>query len=174
MTKKDVAQIIDVYISYYVATTTILFSFVNDPHLVDLLNRKGMDRGSMTRFGKRDDTYTKNYDVYGAIENVRNNKQYNLEMLGGLLMTIISVIGDKLKQNDYFEKTSELEFFRHIRNAISHGNQFYFKHNEPKRQAMFKNFEITASLQGKNCLFEFMSTGDVIELLEYTKNYLLK
>lgn len=87
-------------------------------------------------------------------------------------MTIISWVGDELSNNGYFDKTPELEFFRHLRNGISHGNKFSFKNDEPTRLAKFKGFEITKVIQGKTVLFEFISTGDLFDLFDHIKTHL--
>ena len=87
-------------------------------------------------------------------------------------MTMTSWIGHELKSKQYFDKTPELEFFRHLRNGLSHGNKFYFREGEPKRPARFKTFEITRCLQGQEVAFSFINTGDFFDLFDYLKAHL--
>ena len=89
-------------------------------------------------------------------------------------MTGISWIGHELSLRSYFDKSPELEFFRHLRNGISHGNRFHFKSGEPKRPARFRAFNMTPALHGQAVLFEYMSTGDVFDLLDHVKAHLRK
>ena len=63
------------------------------------------------------------------------------------------------------------EFFRHIRNAISHGNRFTFSRNEPSRPAAFKNKTIDHNLNGyENVLFTFIGIGDTLDLLDHLRD----
>ena len=85
---------------------------------------------------------------------------------------MLSWVGDALSENKYFDKMPELEFFRHLRNGISHSNKFNLvQYGEPKRPAKFKNFEITPALENQPVLFEFISTGDLFDLFDYIKTH---
>jgi hypothetical protein len=86
--------------------------------------------------------------------------------MGGLIATAVLWIEDELKANVYFDKTPELEFFRHTRNGLSHGNRFHFMSGQPSRPATFGQFTLDASLQGHNILFEYLSSGDVFDLFD--------
>ena len=49
-------------------------------------------------------------------------KVFDKVWLVGALLTV----GDKLRDNDYFENEPEVEIIRHLRNGIAHGNKFTF------------------------------------------------
>ena len=65
------------------------------------------------------------------------------------------------------EKHPELEFFRHIRNAASHGGVFNFKQNEPnpKRAAVWRGRSIALQLQGKPLWDASLQPGDTLVFL---------
>lgn len=107
----------------YVAASTGLV-LLNDPDLPELLLARGYDAGSTIRLGRKDNTYYEGLDPYSAIEASRGNPGFNLDFLGDLITTMVSWVGDELASNGYFDKTPELEFFRHVRNGLSHGIRF--------------------------------------------------
>jgi hypothetical protein len=78
------------------------------------------------------------------------------------------------------------QFFRHIRNAAAHNGKFHFvkktldlQTGTLLKQAKWKNFEVTASLQGtplivenKNDLVGYFDQGDLVEfLLDFENHY---
>jgi len=61
-------------------------------------------------------------------------------------------------QND---QSPEFEVFRHLRNAASHGNSFYFKKDEPRRSASWGTLVIDDKLKGRfNPLFGVECIGN--------------
>jgi hypothetical protein len=170
-TLREVADLLDRLQATYVATSTAII-LLNDDQILQLLTAKGFDIGTTIRLGRRDNTYYEGIRLWDSIQLVRNNPGFNLDFLGSQLMVILSWIGDKLSENGYFDKSPELEFVRHVRNGIAHGNRFNFLHGEPRRPARFRDSEITPALEGTPVLFEFLSTGDVFDLLDYIKEHL--
>lgn len=59
----------------------------------------------------------------------------------------------------------ELEFFRHVRHAASHGGAWTFESGEPKRAAKWRGREITSQLQGKPIWDAKLKPGDLLVLL---------
>lgn len=61
----------------------------------------------------------------------------------------------------------ELEFFRHLRNAASHGGVWTFRQNEPtpNRRAEWRGREITPQLQGRPIWDANIKEGDVLIML---------
>jgi hypothetical protein len=112
-------------------------------------------------------------------------EQDRLWMTGALL-----TLGDELSRVGYFDQAPDLEFLRHLRNGIGHGNRFHFLNGEPKRPAHFTGaaggdgatstvhpattFEITHSLEGQPVLFDFMGPGDLCDLLLFVANRLIR
>lgn len=170
---KEIAEVIDRLRAYYVGASVGLV-LLNDDDVLRVIESKGYDLGSRTRLGRRDGTYHDNLpDLWTAIREVRGSPGFNLDFLAGLLMVAVSWVGDDLRRNGYFDKTPELEFFRHLRNAVSHGNRWHFTGGEPKRPAVFGSFTLSAALhEQEGVLFDFMSTGDVADLLEHTAAHL--
>jgi hypothetical protein len=115
------------------------------------------------------------YDFRGygpLVAELRSNPQFNLDYPGLMLQAMVLQIGDALAKNNYFEKTPELEFYRHIRNALGHGNRFFFKGGEPKRAATFGTRTLTPDLHGQQVFFNYMAPGDILEIWDHISGYL--
>jgi hypothetical protein len=92
-------------------------------------------------------------------------------------------LGDALSAQQYVDHGPDLEFVRHLRNGVAHGNRFTFRHDEPRRPASFRGpgapttrygkvgeasfFEITPDLEGSPVLFDYIGAGDVIDLFDF-------
>jgi len=171
-TAEEIADLIDRLQTTYAAAATALL-LLNDDDVLHLLRTKGYDRGTMIRLGRQDNTFYEGINLWDAINLVRQDHRHNLDFVGSYFMTILLFVGDKLRQNEYFDKTPELEFLRHLRNGVSHGNTFRLRdYGEPRRPATFKGFEITQELEGQSVLFEFIGTGDLFDLFDHIKAHL--
>jgi hypothetical protein len=69
-------------------------------------------------------------------------------------------------------QSPEFEFFRHVRNAVSHGNTFFFKPHEPARAASWRGVKIDHGargpanpLHGTDCVGGLFAPADAILLL---------
>lgn len=104
---------------------------------------------------------------YKLVQNGHLNQAMYFASLSCMLMnTAYETVKDK---ND---QTPEFEFFRHIRNASSHGNRFFFTDYEPKRPAIWRRITIDDSVKGKTnplfgkvCFFDFFAVPDALLLL---------
>ncbi len=63
------------------------------------------------------------------------------------------------------QKHPELEFFRHLRNAASHGGVWTFRGDEPSRPAEWRGRKLTKSLEGKRLFDADLKPGDLLVLL---------
>lgn len=124
------------------------------------------------RLGRRDNTYYEGIDVWESLDAIQNDPDFNLDYLGNVFTVGLMWIGNACKRGKYFDQTPELEFLRHLRNGIAHGNRFDLRSPEPRRPARFKEFEITRALNGQAVLFEFISTGDIFDLLDNLESHL--
>jgi hypothetical protein len=140
-----------------------------DEILTDVL---GLDRGSTLRLGRRDGTYYEGLDVWRSVDGVQDDPDFNLNSLRVWFMVALSAIGQSAAENAYFDRSPELEFLRHLRNGVSHGNRFNLHPGQPSRTASFKSFVIDASLNGSPVLFEFISTGDLMDLFDHLEGHL--
>jgi hypothetical protein len=117
------------------------------------------------------------FDTQDALISAVADKAIAAELPRVWLAGSLLAVGDALKAHDYFGHAAEFELVRHLRNGIAHGNRFdirdrdklkkYPAHN---RDAFFRSpnntiFEITPALNGQPVLFDFMSAGDVLDLL---------
>ncbi len=71
------------------------------------------------------------------------------------------------------DQSPEFEIFRHLRNAASHGNSFYFKKDEPRRPASWGSLVIDDKLKGRfnplfgvECIGATLSPADALALLQ--------
>lgn len=167
----DIAVLIDSLQATYAATSTML-AVTNDDDFLNFFETKGFGHGSTIHLRRKDDTCYKGIDVWKSVHAVQKNPQFNLDYLRAHLGTMISWIGHNLKENKYFDEHPLLEFFKHIRNGISHGNTFTFLGKEPAKPARFRGFEITKSLNGQCVLFDYIEAGDVMDLLDEVKVHL--
>jgi hypothetical protein len=171
MDAKEIADLIDNLQATYAAISTSLL-LLNFEESLQLLEAKGFDPDSTVNLGRRDNTKYTGIKLWDSIRLVRRNPNFNLNYLGYIFMTDLSWVGHELSKNHYFDKTPELEFFRHLRNGISHGNTFNLLNGEPRHPAKFNTFEITQVLHGQPVLFEFISTGDLFDLFDNIKSHL--
>jgi hypothetical protein len=65
------------------------------------------------------------------------------------------------------------QFFRHVRNAASHGNRWHFSKNEPSKPAQWNGITIDRTkqgaqnpLQGKPCFYGELQPADLLYLLQ--------
>jgi len=79
------------------------------------------------------------------------------------------------------DQSPEFEFFRHLRNAASHGNSFYFKKDEPRRPASWGKLVIDDKLKGRfnplfgaECVGDTISPADALALLQNIERRLPK
>lgn len=139
---------------------------VNHPDYGSLLQRLRLNTGSTISFGRKGGAEYTALDLHASVARIRGNPQFNLDYIGAFLMATVSLVADRLAINSYFNKTPELEFLRHVRNAISHGNKFHFLRGEPRRPACFEAFALSTDLEGSVLFWDFMMPGDVLALFD--------
>jgi len=73
----------------------------------------------------------------------------------------------------YNDQSPAFEVFRHLRNAASHGNNFFFKKDEPRLPASWGAFVIDEKLKGRfnplfgvECIGDTFSPADALALLQ--------
>jgi hypothetical protein len=123
-------------------------------------------------FGRSDGTMYRVSNYGPLVHQLRANPQFNLEYIGLLLQTVFVNLGDELARNQYFDKSPELEFFRHVRNALGHGNRFNFVGKEPSRPATFNGRTLSNALDGQTLFFDYMGPGDALDLLDQIEAHL--
>jgi len=71
------------------------------------------------------------------------------------------------------DQSPAFEVFRHVRNAASHGNNFFFKKDEPRLPATWGTFVIDDKLKGRfnplfgvECIGDTFSPADALALLQ--------
>jgi hypothetical protein len=67
----------------------------------------------------------------------------------------------------YNDQSPVFEVFRHVRNAAAHGNNFFFKKDEPRLPASWGTFVMDPNLKGRfNPLFGVECIGDTFSLAD--------
>lgn len=113
---------------------------------------------------------------YRARVNISKLRQYSKEHFDKSWFSIsltISLINRSWYMVEKFQDYSpEFEFFRHLRNAASHGNRFKFNKIEPSRPASWRGITIDHNLKGssnplqnKMCITNKIASADIILLL---------
>lgn len=102
--------------------------------------------------------------------------------LAGALLTL----GDCLAIHHYFDRSPILEFVRHLRNGIAHGNRFRIDNpksliNYPAhtKDALIKGdsghtFEILPNLNGQEVLFNYLAPANVLDAILSVGLYLIR
>jgi len=116
---------------------------------------------------------------------VRNDPFVQDQFARVYLAGAIITLGDALSRHRYFNHQPELELLYHVRNGVAHGNRFNIDARGEARLARFPAhnkvaiarvphsppFEITPALRGTPVLFDFMESGDVVNLLNSVGSY---
>jgi len=168
---EDIADLISEMRAAY-AALSILPVLINQPDFSDYLLAHGLDEGTTIRLGRKDGSYYEGLDLHDSLRSAAGHAPFNRMQLGMIFFLIFSIVGDRLKDENYFDKDPLLEFFRHVRNAVSHGNAFNFVGKEPTRPAVFRGFTLSKADQGATMFFEYMLTGDAMDLLDDTEEHL--
>jgi hypothetical protein len=129
------------------------------------------------------------FDLSHAVTNESRKESYRATHDRLWLSSAIMTLGDELTRSS-LDRTPDLEFVRHLRNGIGHGNRFHFRKNEPRLPAHFtgaegstegdptphaaSTFEIVKSLEGEMVLFDFLGPGDVLDLLMHVSHRLIQ
>jgi hypothetical protein len=121
---------------------------------------------------KSDGDYYVVEDIDQAILPLLSRPTNNLDALVLPLIAAIIVIGDLVKNLGLDERTPLIEFVRHIRNGLGHGNKFTFEGKKTLREARFQSFVITRDLEGEKVLFGYLGPGDIFQMLDDLAQYL--
>lgn len=168
---EDIADLINELRAAYV-TLSLMPALINQPDFMKYLEAHGFDRGSTARLGRLDGSYYEGLDIHDSLESAIGHAPFNRLQLGMVFFLIFSVVGDRLSAEGYFDRAPLLEFFRHVRNAVSHGNAFNFLGKEPVRPATFRSFSLSKADHGRTLFFEYMLPGDAMDLLDDTGKHL--
>ena len=168
MTKQEVIREIERIEANFVITS-ISLGYLHNPEIRAIANG-WLDPGSTVKFGRKRESSYKSYDVFSVYEMFYEKKENNIDYMVYPLLAMISYVHDLIKNNGLLNQTPEFEFFRHIRNGVSHGNRFNLRNNEPRRTATFLNFSIDSSLNGTHVVHGYMKTGDILDLIQYIKD----
>ena len=92
-------------------------------------------------------------------------------VLNALCRMLINTAYESVKER-FKDQRPIFEYFRHVRNAASHGGTFTFWSDEPTKPAEWRGSRIDHKqtgranpLFGTSCFFDFLEIGDVLLLL---------
>jgi hypothetical protein len=123
------------------------------------------------------------YDFRHYLDYARTNPHMADDLERVWIIGALIAVGDALDKRGYLNRVPLLELVRHLRNGIAHGNAFNIKNPDQlakfpahNREALVKSaaFEITAQLNGKIVLFDFMVPADILDLLMSVETYLTR
>lgn len=156
-----------------VGSDLLLYFLNHDGHFRELERQLFPIEDHSLELARHDGTMYSVKKYAPLVKQLRGNSSFNLEYLGIVIQALLMNIGDELARNRYFTKSPELEFFRHLRNALGHGNRFHFKADEPVRQACLRGRNLSASMHGERAFFQYMQPGDVFDLLDDIESQLV-
>jgi hypothetical protein len=127
-------------------------------------------------------------DVLHYLDDARANPPVVDELPRVWLVGSLLTVGDALSEHHYFDHAPVVELIYHLRNGISHGNQFHFNkagrdrlgryptHNRSAQVRSQKQteFKITEALHGQTVLFDFMGPGDVLDVVASASWHLMR
>jgi hypothetical protein len=156
----------------FIGSNLFLYMLNHDGHYAELRQNLFPISDNSVGFARQDGTMhqVKNYGP--LVDQLRSNSSFNIEYMGLLVQTVFLNVGDELARHSYFDRTPELEYFRHIRNALGHGNKFHFTGKEPVRPASFRGRMLSSALNGQSVVFEYMGPGDAMDLLDHIERHL--
>lgn len=111
-----------------------------------------------------------NYRLLSVHQMATGGKFSSIGITTSLTQMLVNTAYESVKgQND---NSLEFEFFRHIRNACSHGNRFNFFAHQPGRPAAWRTKTINHTLKGMHnplhgaaCWGNYLASADAILLL---------
>lgn len=125
---------------------------------------------SEMRMGGKHHRYVLKVPLSDFFDIVGTGPSFNMPYFRTVFSGAIAFVYELSREAGVHNTRPECQFLRHLRNAVSHGNRFYFKRGQPNRPAKFKEFEITSALKGTpNVLFDFLWPGDVVDLFRYIR-----
>ncbi len=172
MTKPELIEIINRLENNFV-TSCLSIGIINNPE-IQKYYLQWLEPGSRPEFySKSTNSFYGAYETHNVFKDFFSNPIGNIDYMKIPAMSMISLMYDTLKENGFLNNTPEFEFFRHLRNAVSHGNKFIFYDGEPRRPASFQGLVIEKKLNGKeNVIREFVDFGDILSLISFIKNSL--
>lgn len=123
------------------------------------------------------------YDFRHYLDYARTNPHIVADLERVWIVGALIAVGDALDKCGYLNRVPLLELVRHLRNGVAHGNAFNIKHPDQLARSPAHNrdarvkatiFEITAQLNGKIVLFDFMGPADILDLLMSVEVYLTR
>lgn len=141
---------------------------LNAPGAEQYLMDVGHDAGSSMTNGRVDGSQYGSMPFWPAYHGAVGNPNFNLQFMGVFQMAALSWVGDAVVQGNLSDSNDPtLQFLRHLRNAVSHGNKWHFNKGEPKTPAAFAGVTLDPAVhQDQPALYETISTGDVFALLD--------
>jgi len=102
---------------------------------------------------------------YSEMDEIYKSKELTQGMItDSLAFMLINTAFEAVKQR--MSRSNPMhQFFRHLRNAASHGGTFNFYNDEPRNPAKWSDREINRELQGKSIWSPNLGPGDFLVLL---------
>jgi len=106
-----------------------------------------------------------------SLEYVLSDSRNSFAFINLSVKAALLHVGDAFSGVEYFDRSPELEFLRHTRNAVAHGNRFNIT-SPLKRPAFFRSYSISETLHGRQLLKDregdgYLYAGDALALLDF-------
>jgi hypothetical protein len=167
---KDPARIktlIDEGLRLYCVLTFDLY-LMHHPGVQQIIATEFDDPNASVDLGRKDGT-PYSLPLHAMLVGARNNATQNISRMRLLGLIIINV-HDELLREQLNTARPVHQYLRHLRNALGHGNRWYFKAGEPRYPAQFRTHQLDASMDGEGpVLFDSLGPGDVADLFDDVK-----
>jgi hypothetical protein len=178
---REVADLIEKLRLVNAATQTMTIHLFVSSEFETLLANMGLTlpQGTTVSAQRKDlSWYRRPLDLRQAVDAVKAHQELRTSFGEAITIGMVSLVGDAVQRAGLYRifPSPEMEFLRHVRNAMSHGNMFYFKSrrngiNEPVRPASFGSLRLHHNLKGTS-IWDLVWSGDIYELLDHIEVYL--
>jgi hypothetical protein len=178
---RAVADLIEKLRLVNTATHTMTIRLFESPNFETALADMGLTlpHGTTVSAQRKDlSWYERPLDLRQAVDEIKADQELRLLFGEAVTIGMVSLVGDAIQRAGLYRAfpSPEMEFLRHVRNAMSHGSTFFFSThkngiNEPVNPASFGGLRLHHNLHGTS-LWDLVWSGDVYELLDHIEAYL--
>jgi len=109
--------------------------------------------------------------IHAACQTLFSGKStIESQLVINMCQQLVVFCHDKVKAYD--DRSTEFDFFRHLRNACGHGNKFTFNDKTTGLPAKWRGAKINKELEGQYAVFGLAGIPDIIVLLKDIENRL--
>jgi len=166
-------RLYDISMTLQAASLGLFLVFDQEVALYDLTTQRPLGPGQTFFLGAQKTVKSGKINVHigRLLTDARSGKHFTSgHMFNSLFCMGLNAAYELVK--DDLDDSPACHFFRHVRNAASHRNEFFFKNDQPSKPAEWRGLTIdhfrkgaSNPLFGTPCVGTFIDVGDVCVLL---------